>query len=98
MPNDAITIYVNCPYYDAHTEVSISCEWLKGTLNTTEYTTPEQRLAHMQVHCCDNWKACTVAKIMDAYYAKYGDRAPKRFERVEQRREAKTVPGQVGMF
>ena len=69
MPNRPEDLIAVCPYYEAASRMSITCEGaIKGTLVLTRFTHAEARDEHLLNYCAAAWKKCPHARNLNRLY------------------------------
>lgn len=56
--NTTASFKAKCPFYENHTPLSITCEWIGGRSLCTRYPTKEQVQRDMDAKCCDRFEKC----------------------------------------
>lgn len=71
MANKTEIIETVCPFWEGDSMKAITCEGLIGVRCACSFATVSDRVKHKTHYCCENWKACEMAKVLLAKYGEY---------------------------
>lgn len=59
VPNETLSEQIICPFYNAHTRLSITCEGVVGETQRAVFNSISSQVAHTQTYCITwNHKNC----------------------------------------